>query len=244
MILCELEMYFPPAFFDICVHLLVHIVDDIIHLGPLFLHNMMPFERLNGVIKGFVRNRARPDASIVQGFLTEECISFCTSFLDLENPVGLPVNKHLGRLDGAGHKNGRRNLHVDFQGRRADFDRANLVALQHLDMVDDYLTEHMNTIRKKYSDMGRTRTEGEIIKEHNSSFADWFKHRLKANPPPMTSTDDILLFALAHGPATNLMTYQAYDINGFTFYTEEKDKNSDYQNAGVTMESYTGDLLT
>ena len=116
VILCELKMYFPPAFFDICVHLLVHIMDDIIHLGPLFLHNMMPFERLNGIIKGFVRNRARLDASIVQGFLIEECISFCMSFLDLENRVGVPVNKHLGRLDGAGHKNGRRNLHVDFQG--------------------------------------------------------------------------------------------------------------------------------
>ena len=37
------------------------------------------------------------------------------------------------------------------------------------------------------------------------------------------------------------MTYQAYDINGYTFYTEEKDKNSEYQNSGVTMESYTGD---
>ena len=31
--LCELEMYFPPAFFDIMVHLLVHIMDDIIQLG-------------------------------------------------------------------------------------------------------------------------------------------------------------------------------------------------------------------
>ena len=30
MILCELEIYFPPAFFDIMVHLLVHVVDDII----------------------------------------------------------------------------------------------------------------------------------------------------------------------------------------------------------------------
>ena len=59
VILCELEMYFPPAFFDIMVHLLVHIVDDIIDLGPTFLHNMMPFERMNGVIKGFVRNRSR-----------------------------------------------------------------------------------------------------------------------------------------------------------------------------------------
>nr|XP_051202093.1 uncharacterized protein LOC127315663 [Lolium perenne] len=44
-ILCELEIYFPAAFFDIMVHLLVHVVDDIIHLGPTFLHNMMPFER-------------------------------------------------------------------------------------------------------------------------------------------------------------------------------------------------------
>jgi hypothetical protein len=55
--LCELEMYFPPAFFDIMVHLLVHIVEDIVQLGPTFLHNMMPFERMNGVIKGYVRNR-------------------------------------------------------------------------------------------------------------------------------------------------------------------------------------------
>ena len=54
VILCELEMYFPLAFFDVMVHLLVHIVDDIIQLGPTFLHSMMPFERMNGVIKGYV----------------------------------------------------------------------------------------------------------------------------------------------------------------------------------------------
>ncbi|KAK1697602.1 hypothetical protein QYE76_014299 [Lolium multiflorum] len=63
VILCELEMYFPPAFFDVMVHLLVHIVEDIIQLGPTFLHSMMPFERMNGVIKGYVRNRARPDGA-------------------------------------------------------------------------------------------------------------------------------------------------------------------------------------
>ena len=37
------------------------------------------------------------------------------------------------------------------------------------------------------------------------------------------------------------MTYEAYDINGYTFYTGDKDMKSDgYQNSGVTMESYTG----
>ena len=126
-ILCELEMYFPPAFFDIMVHLLVHIVDDIIDLGPAFLHNMMSFERMNGVIKGFVRNSSHPDGSIVQGFLTEECISFCENFLAAEEPIGLPENKHLGRFEEVGHKAGKREMHMDFEGRRTDFDRANLV---------------------------------------------------------------------------------------------------------------------
>jgi hypothetical protein len=87
-------------------------------------------------------------------------------------------------------------------------------------------------------------TEAEIYREHNSSFARWFKDHIDANPPPMDSDKDKLVLALSHGPAPNIMTYQAYDINGYTFYTEEKDKNSVYQNSGVTMDSWTGDVKT
>ena len=150
-ILCELEIYFPPSMFDVMLHLLVHIVDDIIQLGPTFLHSMMPFERMNGVIKGYVRNRARPDGSIAQGFLTEECISFCTNYLGIDNPVGLPVNRHLGRLVGCGH----REMHIDLQDRLADFERANLVALQHIDVVDPWVVEHKTSIEKMYNDRGQ-----------------------------------------------------------------------------------------
>ena len=63
VILCELEMYFLPAFFNVMVHLCVHIMDDIIDLRLTFLHSMMPFERMNGVIKGYVCNRAMPHAT-------------------------------------------------------------------------------------------------------------------------------------------------------------------------------------
>src|SRR3954467_7141205 len=79
--ICVLEMYFPPAFFDVMVHLCVHIVDDIIDLGPTFLHSMMPFERMNGFLKGFVHNMSHPDANIVQGYLTHECICCCETYL-------------------------------------------------------------------------------------------------------------------------------------------------------------------
>jgi hypothetical protein len=159
VILNELEMYFPPAFFDIMVHLLIHIVDDIINLGPTFLHNMLPFERMNGVIQGYVYNMSNPDGSIIQGFPTEECISFCMNYLDIKNPICLPRNKHLGRLDGVGHKAGRREMHVDDYDGRVDFDITNLIVLQHIEVVDPWLEKHKTSIAKKYSDLGQRRTK-------------------------------------------------------------------------------------
>jgi hypothetical protein len=34
------------------------------------------------------------------------------------------------------------------------------------------------------------------------------------------------------------MTYQEYDINGYTLYTEQHDKKSTYQNSGVRVDAY------
>jgi hypothetical protein len=34
------------------------------------------------------------------------------------------------------------------------------------------------------------------------------------------------------------VTYQGYDINGYTFYTERQDKKSTYQNSGVGVDAY------
>ena len=60
----------------------------------------------------------------------------------------------------------------------------------------------------------------------------------------MNCSKNRLLYALSHSPAHNLMTYQSYNINGYTFCTEKKDKKSDYQNSGVTMEAYIGNIKT
>ena len=46
----SLEMIFPPSFFNIMTHLLVHLVKEIGILGPVFLHNMFPFERFFAVV--------------------------------------------------------------------------------------------------------------------------------------------------------------------------------------------------
>ena len=128
-------------------------------------------------------------------------------------------------------------------GRQNDLDRANLVVLQHLDVLEDFVTLHKETIAKKYRDRGVHRQDAEVIREHNSTFLRWFKERVLANPPEEGCPNGTLIYALAHGPSTNLATYQAYDINEYTFYTEEKDINSDDQNSGVTMESMTENVI-
>jgi hypothetical protein len=114
VILCELEIYFPPTFFGILLHLLIHIFVEIIDLGPVYLHNMFPFEKMNRIVKQYVRNRSHPDGCIIQGFLAEECIMFCMDYMEVDKPIGLSVNKHVGRLEGIGHKEEKRDLHVEF----------------------------------------------------------------------------------------------------------------------------------
>jgi hypothetical protein len=34
------------------------------------------------------------------------------------------------------------------------------------------------------------------------------------------------------------VTYQGYDINGYTFYTKQQDKKSMYQNSGICVDAY------
>ena len=36
--LIRLEMHFPPTYFDISLHLLIHLIDQIRDLGPMYLH--------------------------------------------------------------------------------------------------------------------------------------------------------------------------------------------------------------
>jgi hypothetical protein len=87
---------------------MIHIVPEIIDLGPVFLHNMYALERYNGIVKRFVRNRSHPDGSIIQGFISEECVEFCTDYMKVDKPIGVPASRHLGRLGGEGHGAERR----------------------------------------------------------------------------------------------------------------------------------------
>ena len=80
-VLCELEKYFPPAFFDIMIHLTVHLVRELRYCGPVYLRWMYPFERYMKILKGYVRNRSRPEGCIVECYIAEEAVEFCSEYM-------------------------------------------------------------------------------------------------------------------------------------------------------------------
>ena len=100
--LVSFELVFPPSFFNIMTHVLVHLCEEISILGPVFLHNMFPFERFMGVLKKYVHNRARPEGSISKGHENEDVIGFCVDFIPGLKKIGLLESRYEGRMTGKG----------------------------------------------------------------------------------------------------------------------------------------------
>ena len=94
MTICLLEQYFPPSFFDIMVHLTVHLVKQVELGGPVCNRWMYGFERLMKIYKGFVRNRNRPEGCIVESYIAEEAFEFCSNYVRDADTIGVPNRLH------------------------------------------------------------------------------------------------------------------------------------------------------
>ena len=88
-----LDKFFPPAFFDIIIYLTVHLVREVKLCGPVHLRWMYPFERYMKVLKGYMKNRNRPEGCIVENYIAEESVKFYSEYLSNADPVGLPTSR-------------------------------------------------------------------------------------------------------------------------------------------------------
>lgn len=80
-IVCQMEIIFPPSFFDVMIHLTIHLCREVELGGPVYVRWMFGIERYLCKLKSYVRNRSRPEGSIAEGYLAEECLTFCARFL-------------------------------------------------------------------------------------------------------------------------------------------------------------------
>ena len=111
-ILCQLETIFPPAFFDIMVHLPLHLCKEIQIGGPVHLRWMFGIERYLARLKGYVRNRSKPEGCMAEGYLVEECLTFCSRFLsdELEKKTEEQQNTNVGYPIGSRRNNDGRSV--------------------------------------------------------------------------------------------------------------------------------------
>ena len=82
IILCKLEIIFPPAFFYIMIHLVLHLPEKTILGGPIYMWWMYMFERYLKRLKDYVRNAAKLEGSISEGYVVDEVLTFCLRYFD------------------------------------------------------------------------------------------------------------------------------------------------------------------
>ena len=98
--LCLLEKHFPPSFFDIMIHLTVHPIREVRLCGLVYFIWIYPFERLMKVLKGYVRNYNHHEGCIVECYIAEEAIEFCTEFLSNVDAIRVPSSTNVGHKVG------------------------------------------------------------------------------------------------------------------------------------------------
>ncbi|KAL3679629.1 hypothetical protein R1sor_022585 [Riccia sorocarpa] len=81
--LCKLEDTLPPDYFDSQIHLLVHLVREVSICGPVHGRWMYWLERY---MKDDVRQKARPEGSMVEGHRLREAMFLCSNILEQLHP--------------------------------------------------------------------------------------------------------------------------------------------------------------
>jgi hypothetical protein len=78
-----LEMWWPPVFFDLMTHLIIHLVDELEICGPTVARWCYPIEQQLYVLKKYVRNKVKPEAYMVLSYMYNEAFGFCMEYFAL-----------------------------------------------------------------------------------------------------------------------------------------------------------------
>jgi hypothetical protein len=155
---------------------------------------MYAYERFNGILKSFVRNRAYPEGCMVQEYCTEEAVEWALNYGNPSNPIGVPKSHDEGRLTGKGTI-GKKAIAPDPHL----FCCTHFHVLQQMSIMSEYLNGHKEV----------------LLRDNLGCNESWLANEI-----------------------FNVVTYQGYNINGYTFYTEQQDKKSTHQNSGVRVDAY------
>nr|KAJ0205415.1 hypothetical protein LSAT_V11C500282030 [Lactuca sativa] len=229
--LCLLEKHFPPSFSDVMIHLIVHLTREVKLSGPIFFSWMYPFERFLKVIKGHVQNKNRPEECIA-----EETIEFFSEFLKKMDNVGIPPDNHntcgiqIGGDSSSITNNTPLSAAKPVEVFAKLFRKANFFVLQNTSEVLLYIKRHMDFLQHQHPTKRKTQLE----KEHINTFGHWLRKEVERELGGCRESITETMRWISRGPNKNIIKYDVYAINEYTFRTKARECKV-YQNNGVSV---------
>ncbi|KAH7864273.1 hypothetical protein Vadar_027678 [Vaccinium darrowii] len=236
LILCKLEKIFPPAFFDVMIHLSIHLVEEAMLGGPVQYRWMYQFERYMKVLKGYVCNKARPEGSIAEGYIDTKCMTFCSMYFEgIETRFNRVERNYEGDIS-TGQGSGLAIFSQNARGlgamkydelNRNELAVAQAYVLNNCEEVYPYIEQHKEELRRQ--------SNRNIEKRHQSEFQKWFlvlvTKKWKEGSEGVTNQ----LLNLARGPDKRVARYNGCLVKGFRFHTQEHEMHRKSQNSGVVV---------
>jgi hypothetical protein len=87
------------------VHLVMHLPHEAIERGTIHYGSMYLVERRLGYLKSTVRNNSNPKGLIAEGYIVDECLTFCSRYL------GDRIETRFNRANG--NQDNRRKVALD-----------------------------------------------------------------------------------------------------------------------------------
>ncbi|CAL2265911.1 unnamed protein product [Prunus armeniaca] len=214
------------------IHVMVHLLEEALLAGPVNYRWMYPIEMLLGELKKTVRNRAKPEGSIIEPWVQYESLTLYEMYL---KEVDMTFNRPQCNND-RGLRNEKlsifsqsaRPFRDPVRGEsfsRNDMEVAHWFVLNNCDEIMAYLDEHEDMMK-------REQPSHLYAKKHRELFPQWFLdfvNKLKPSNSPSYSEE---LYNLAFGPIRTKL-FLGCHVSNVKFLGTARDDKLCTQNSGV-----------
>nr|XP_009800440.1 PREDICTED: uncharacterized protein LOC104246330 [Nicotiana sylvestris] len=235
--LVDKRKLFLPGFFTVMIHLVIHLATEAKHAGPVHYRWMYSIERFLGTLKSYVRNRAYPEGSIAEAYIANECMTFCSRYLEGVDSRSYCSKKCSEEIE---HETSKEECLFptvgESYGRVDVFELDEKTWLQPHRHVLFNCEEHIAEIKRAHRKHCLTRYQ--LDRVHFDAFHEWFKEQVKE----LEATSNILkdVKVLARWPSYNAKRFSAFNVNnGYRFRMKQSEEFKVTQNSDVMVVSKT-----
>nr|GFA28824.1 hypothetical protein [Tanacetum cinerariifolium] len=196
------------------IHLVIYLPLEALERGPIRPRWMYPFERYIKKLKGYVRNKAKPEGSIAEVYVAEEALTFSSHyFWDVTTKFNRP------------------DRNVDPPLPTCQFQKVKWYVLHNSPEIDTYRSQFKSLFPNK-----------DMKEEFPDWFGSQIRQRHVDNDkdPEVSTTSE--LFALACGPTWTPISINSCVVDGVRYVVHSRDERHITQNNGICSPGPNGEM--